>query len=70
MVASLNLVVLHGCQPDACASYTKDTVYISEDFHHVDGVEAFTDFDHMLKFANEQLVDQEGYFFVIMVTDK
>ena len=31
-------------------------MYLSEDFHHVDGLEAFANFDLMLKFANDQLV--------------
>jgi len=42
-------------------------VYFSEDFHHLNGTEAFSELDLLQKFANEQLVDQEGYFFILQI---
>lgn len=41
--------------------------YIPEDFHHKGAVEAFFDPAHLVAFANEQLVDQVGYFYVLQL---
>lgn len=41
--------------------------YIPEDFHHTGSVETFFDTAHLAAFANEQLADQAGYFYVLQL---
>lgn len=41
--------------------------YIPEDFHHTGSVEAFFDTTQLAAFANDQLADQEGYFYVLQL---
>jgi zinc finger HIT domain-containing protein 1 len=41
--------------------------YIPEDFHHTGAVEAFFEPEQLAAFANTQLADQVGYFYVLQL---
>jgi zinc finger HIT domain-containing protein 1 len=44
--------------------------YVSEDFHHLGGVEAFASLEALLAHANANLAEQPGYFYVVQIDGK